>query len=358
MEKLGQTQTIKFQVFEESGLPFQLKKEELNHPLKPGEVLVKILMATICGSDIHTIDGHRKEDTPCILGHEAVGEIVALNSRPKFSVGDRITWTLADSCGQCIFCTEYDLPEKCLQLFKYGHASLANGTGLNGCYSDYILIRKGTHIVKIPEPISNSVAAPINCALATMINAVSKSTQKIESAVIQGGGLLGIYGCVILKEKGVKNIYCLEINEDRFSLIEEFGGTYVDARNSEKAIKKILAENEHGVDVVFEVAGVKELIPQGVKLLRIGGEYVLVGLVHPDSEMDITAEQIIRKCIQIKGIHNYGPKHLEEAVNFLSRNFTNYPFEKIVSPPVSLLEIEKAVIEAKKQKWLRVSIKP
>lgn len=351
--------TIKaqFQIFEEKGRPFKLENREIRIELKKGEALVKIILATICGSDIHTIEGKRKEDAPCILGHEAIGEIIALNSREGFGIGDRVSWTTSDSCGKCRACTEYGLPEKCDELFKYGHASIKRGSGLNGCYATHIHMRRGTHMAKIPNTVGNAVAAPANCPLAIMVKAVSQITGKPNRAVVQGGGLLGLYACGFLKEMGVSQIFCLEINEDRFPLIKKFGAYPVDGMEA-NAVENILNESDGGVDVVFEVAGIKELIPQGVKLLRPGGEYVLIGLVHPDSALQITAEQIIRKCIKIIGLHNYAPWHLDEAIAFLERNQGRFPFNELVSPPYSLIELKEAVQEAKNQKWPRVSVKP
>lgn len=348
----------RYQVFEESGKPFQFVEKDVLLDVKPGEVVVKILQATICGSDLHTIEGKRIENVPCILGHEAVGEIVEISGRKGFAVGDRITWTIADSCGHCPACIEYGLPEKCSELFKYGHASLASGTGLNGCYASHLFIRKGTHIVKIPNAVTNGIAAPANCALATMVNGIAQLKSKPRRVLIQGGGLLGIYGCGMLKEMGVPQIFCSEVNEGRFDLIRSFGAIPVDTRNSENAANLILEQTSDGVDAIFEVAGVKELIPQGLKLLRPGGEYILAGLVHPDSQLNITAEQIIRKCISIKGVHNYAPWHLDKAVAFLERNISVFPFEDLVSPPYKLDNLQEAVSEARKHNWMRVSIKP
>ena len=93
-----------YQLFKGSGQAFQLQSRTEQIALQPGEVLVEILLATICGSDIHTIEGNRSEPLPLILGHEAVGTIVAINARPGFSIGDRVTWTIADSCGHCPAC--------------------------------------------------------------------------------------------------------------------------------------------------------------------------------------------------------------------------------------------------------------
>jgi putative phosphonate catabolism associated alcohol dehydrogenase len=349
---------MEFQVFHGAGMPFDFERKELKIKLNAGEALVKIVMATICGSDLHTIEGKRKEDVPCILGHEAVGEIIDIKDRLGFAIGDRVTWSIADTCGKCPCCTEYGLPQKCDQLFKYGHASIHKGSGFNGCYSSIIHIRRGTHLVKVPKALSDSMVAPANCALATMVNAVSQIKIKPNKVVVQGGGLLGIYACGLLKEMGVPLVFCLEINTDRFDVIRRFGAIPVDARDPQNVKTFVKDGIGPGADVVFEVAGVKELIPQGMDLLRAGGEYVLVGLVHPDSELGITGEQIIRKCIGIKGVHNYAPWHLDEAVAFLERNQWRFPFEELVSPPYKLENLVEAVAEAKKQHWFRVSLNP
>lgn len=56
--------------------------------------------------------------------------------------------------------------------FQYGHALISNETGLNGCYASHIVLRSGTHVAKIPPKVPDTVASPLNCALATMVNAV------------------------------------------------------------------------------------------------------------------------------------------------------------------------------------------
>ena len=180
----------------------------------------------------------------------------------------------------------------------------------------------------------------ISRRLATMVNAISQRTNELQKVVIQGGGLLGLYACGLLKELGVSQIFCLEIAEKRFQFIEAFGAIPVDAQDLQNATRFIFDQVGEGVDAVFEVAGIKELIPQGIELLRPGGDYILVGLVHPDSKLDITGEQIIRKCLHIKGIHNYAPRHLDEAISFLERNRDRFPFDSLVSTPFKLEEIE------------------
>lgn len=332
-----------------------LQKREIPHPnaLAAGETLVEISLATICGSDLHTLSGQRLEKTPCILGHEAVGRIVATGTQHSaLKAGQRVTWSIADSCGVCPPCREYYLPEKCHNLFKYGHAPIEDGSGLNGCYASHILLRAGTHIVPVPDALADAILAPANCALATMINAVTLLPIPCRSALVQGAGLLGLYACALLSERGVKHIYCMDRNEKRRQHSVAFGAIPIDE------IGKIGAAAPNGIDAVIEVAGAAALIDEGISVLRPGGFYAFVGMVHPDTKLQITGEQVIRKCLHIRGVHNYSPRHLDEAIHFLDHTATRYPYAELVSEPLALDDLQQAIDLARAQQYLRVAVHP
>lgn len=374
--------TVALQVFMGPGEPFASRQLEfdVSAELGQGEVLVRIDLATICGSDIHTIDGKRQEETPSVLGHEAVGTVIANNGRAGLPVGTRVTWSIADSCGKCAPCVEHDLPQKCERLFKYGHAALSNGSGLNGCYASHVVLRAGTHIVPLPDEVTDAVAAPANCALATMVHAVdlwrrhhashsdSNSTSSSMEApgsnaqlgpvLVQGGGLLGIYACALLRELGSQAVFCVEVDEARFPQIEQFGGTPIDGTDAQRATEEILDRCPAGVDAAFEVAGSKQLLSQGAHALRVGGFYGWVGLVHPDSAIDMTAELVIRKCLTLRGVHNYRPIDLDQAVAFLARNLDRLPFATLVSPPIALDDLAQAVELSRQRRFMRVALIP
>lgn len=354
------TETAIVQVFHGPGDLLTCEERPLPPELNPGEVLVAIDLATICGSDLHSYFGNRQVVTPSILGHEAVGHIVRKgDGREDLEIGQRITWSIADSCGHCQPCTNFNLPQKCDSLFKYGHASTDDGSGLNGCFATHILLRPGTHVVPVPDSLIDSVVAPANCALATMVNAVSKIPENTRSVMIQGAGLLGLYGCALLKEKGIENIFCVDIHDNRLALVFEFEGIPIDGRpeSYDAACQSIMQTTGHGVDVVIEVAGDSSLVQQGVEILRPGGTYILAGMVHPHSQLDLRGEQIIRKCLNFIGIHNYAPHHLDGAVRFLEDTKFKYPYRSLVSPPVALQLLEDAFHSAQAHRWPRISVK-
>lgn len=355
----GRNKTAHRLVFVGSDVDPPLIHEEIPIPeLKPGEILGKVLMASICGSDLHTISGRRKEAVPSILGHEGVIELIDHKraSEAGFQKGDRLTFHVVNCCSKCERCRD-GLQQKCFSLFKYGHASISKTSELNGCYASHIIIHSGTHVVKIPDHLEDRIASPINCALATMINAVSgisgKNQDRETIAVIQGCGLLGIYGSALLHEAGFSKVFCSDINADRLAMVKKFGGIPLQAGMSTPG-----GPEKNSVDVVIEVCGVPGVIEEGIKVLRPGGLYVFIGMVHPNSKLDITGEQIIRKCLTIKGIHNYGPQHLDEAVSFLSRTCEKYPYKELFSQPYKLADFKTALVLSQQQTFYRICVEP
>ena len=347
------------QLFHGPGKAFESREVMLPDALGAGEVLVEITLATICGSDLHTIEGRRSAPTPCVLGHEAVGIVVA-SARAGVMPGQRVTWTLADSCGACPACTDFRLPQKCTSLFKYGHAALASGSGLNGGYASHIVLRGGTAIFDVPDTLSDAVVAPANCALATIVNVLAELPQPCRTALVQGGGLLGVYACAMLRRRGVEKVFCCDLSEHRLALIPEFGGVPLraDPINWPAAVKRLREASPEGVDLVIEVAGSAEAVPQGVSVLRPGGSYVWAGMVHPETALALTGEDVVKKCLHIRGVHNYAPADLATALQFLAETRGDFPYEKLVSPPLPLDQLDAAMALSQRREWLRVAVKP
>ncbi|CEP02130.1 hypothetical protein PBRA_002395 [Plasmodiophora brassicae] len=322
-------------------------------------------MATICGSDLHTITGRSNdalqrsapEPFPLILGHEGVGVVVE-SRRDDCAVGQRVTWSVADSCGHCQPCTDYDLPQKCESLFKYGHTTFAQGHGLHGTYSSHVVIRRGTHIVPVPSRISDAVVSPANCALATVVNCLEEGPllpRHRHTAIVQGAGLLGIYACAWLRhELGFSNVICVDRNPPRLELASECGAITVDASAHQADLIRDLAPS--GADLL---TGDSSLVKQGISLLRYGGSYVWCGMVHPGTPLTgVTGDDVVRKSIIIQGKHNYAPRHLTQAVRFLDRHLDALPFHKLVSPALPLDDLQSAIDLAMVSTWPRIALQP
>lgn len=343
-------ETAWISVFRGPGQPFEFSRMDIPEP-GPGEVVVALDMATLCGSDLHTLKGRRHGPTPTILGHEGVGRVAAVgDGRDPAWLGRRVSWSLVDSCGSCRPCTEWRLPQKCENLLKYGHAPLTAGGGLHGCYASHLTLRRGTHLVEVPDTLPDAVVAPANCALATMVAVLETlPPEGRDLAVIQGAGLLGLYGSALLRAAGWSTVFVVDRQPQRLTAVPRFGGTPV--LSSDPSPIPLDA-----VDVVIEVCGSAQAVPEGIRWLRPGGHYAIAGMVHPDSSLSLTGESLIRKCLTLRGVHNYAPRHLEEAIGFLDRNLGTHPWESLVSPPMPLSSLEEAFALADSGRWCRVAV--
>jgi len=363
------TVTAQAAVFSEVGKPLEIQEFRVPQDIEPGAALCKVRMSTICGSDLHTISGRRKEPTPIILGHEILGEVVALGDgldRDGFGdelrVGDRVTWSIMAACGDCFYCN-LNLPQKCESLRKYGHTSCAEPPHLTGGYAAYICLFPGTAIFKVPEALSDAVATPANCALSTVINAVETIGLEVgETVLIQGAGLLGINLVALAADAGAKSIFVTDVNQSRLDLAARFGPAHcinAGELGDEEALSIILDHTDgYGVDVAFEVCGAKAAVPQGVDALRIGGRYLIAGLVSPGTDLGIEGNQITRKYLTIKGIHNYRFDHLGKAIRFLEKHSSRLPYAGLVGRTFLLAEINGAVQTAASGEYVRVAVRP
>ena len=107
------------------------------------------------------------------------------------------------------------------------------------------------------------------------------------------------------------------------------------------------------------MCGNSDAIPNGIKLLKPGGAYIFAGMVHPKTQLNVTGEQLIRKCLTIKGVHNYEAIHLEKAVEFLEKTINLYPYDELVaSKTFSLEHLSEALEAAKSKTYPRICIKP
>jgi alcohol dehydrogenase len=113
----------------------------------------------------------------------------------------------------------------------------------------------------------------------------------------------------------------------------------------------------HGVDVVLELTGSPDSFETALPLVRIGGTAVLVGSVFPSRPVPVLLEQLARRCLTLRGIHNYAPKHLAAALLFLAQH-SEYPFSQLVAPWQALAAVNAALATPLRPNELRIGIRP
>lgn len=347
--------------------PFVIQEYPIRYP-NSLEALVKVSMSTICRSDIHSYQGHRPSPCPGLLGHEIVGRIVALGDGlthdmrgDTLSIGDRITWSEYFIPEDNYFSEVLDLPQKSPGLEKYGHMAVTTAPHHHGGFAEYCYVLPKSWILRIPDDFFDCEAAPLNCGVATMVAVIEAANVRTgNTVVIQGLGLLGLYGAALAKARGARFVVGLDVNENRRKQSAKFG---VDLALDPKLDKDLLQKIKNicqpeGPDAVIEVCGVPEVIPLGIEIVRIGGTYVIAGLVSPGANVKIDANLIVKKMITLRGIHNYHPRHLIQALDFVKNHKSIYPFAELVDGFYCLDEVNQAMIDAASQRVLRAAIVP
>jgi putative phosphonate catabolism associated alcohol dehydrogenase len=329
------------------------------------ELLVRVLGCTLCGSDLHSFEGRRTVPVPTVLGHEIVGEVVAVGeSAPTrdlggdlLRMGDRVTWAIVASCGDCFYCRR-GLPQKCLRMVKYGHEAFRPGRELLGGLAEHCLLVPGTGIVRLPDDLPLSVACPASCATATVAAATEAAGDLRDRTVcVLGAGLLGLTACAMTRAAGASQAICVDRHAGRRERSLRFGATHAAAPEELTDLVNGLTER-HGVDALLEFTGATAAFTAAWPLVRIGGRVVLVGSVFPDTPVPIALEQIVRRHLTLRGIHNYAPRHLVTAVQFLADQHARFPFAELVAAWHPLGSIRDAFTQAADPQAIRIGVGP
>lgn len=359
--------TSRAAVFHAVGEPLTLESFPLPQ-LKGSEVLARIRCATVCGSDLHSFYGRRHSPMPSVLGHEMVAEVVGIGpggaadyrGRP-LSLGDRVTWSMVWSCGECFYC-RHGLRPKCERLMKFGHEKIIPGRALIGGMAEHCHLPEGTAIFKVPENVPDAVASPANCATST-VAAVFRNAGSCagETVVVHGAGMLGLTACAMAAAGGAAQVIALEPDQHRREKALQFGAAEAldSTRPADEIRECVFALTEgRGAEIGMELSGYPEAIELGVRLLREGGRFVMAGATFPSRPVQLLAEQLVRRLLRVIGVYNYQPEDLECALEFLARCQGRFPFEGLVGKTFSLGEVNQAFEYAERERPPRVAVIP
>lgn len=354
-------------VFHGPDEPLELDQLPTPEP-QAGEALVRIECCTICGSDLHTVAGKRKEPTPTILGHEIIGVVEAVGSPrmcdlegTELTPGERVTWSVAVSCGACDRCRQ-GLPQKCRSLTKYGHELCEGHGALSGGLAERILLRPGTAVVKLPFDLPAEVICPVSCATATVAAAyrVSRSVEG-RTVLILGAGMLGLTAAAMAETMNAERVIVCDVDPARLSQVKQFGAddTVEWVANSDQLRERLQqASGRDSFDLILELSGSPDAVDAAIQLAGVGGEVVLVGSVMKSQSVSIDPESVVRRCLSMHGVHNYAPEDLRTAVKFLIANHSHYPFAELVRDSYQLADINLAIETALQERPVRVAIRP
>ncbi|KRC61272.1 alcohol dehydrogenase [Agromyces sp. Root81] len=341
--------------------------------LAEGEALVEVELATICGSDVHTVSGHRSAPAPLVLGHEQVGRVVAVGEGAVradgelLGLGDRVVWSVTVSCGDCDRCRR-GLTQKCRTLAKYGHERVHRGWELSGGFATHVQLRAGTATVRVTEALPAAIAAPASCATATAVAALDAAAATVDLdgalVLVTGAGMIGLSVAAMAIEAGAV-VVVADPDASRREFVRRLGAVAADplARGaSPERLDAVLAGLEarglREVLVAVEASGTAAAVRTVLDVVGVGGVAVLVGSVSPGSEVSLDPETVVRRLVTVTGVHNYTAGQLERAVEFLERSWQSLPFDELVGATHPLTELDLALEEAATGLHVRVGVAP
>jgi len=262
----------------------------------PGEVLIAVRHAGVCGTDLHIADwdhwAQGRIRPPLVVGHEFAGEIQGLGDGVTgLRIGQLVTAEGHIVCGHCLQC-------------RTGNSHICKNTRIigvdrDGAFAEYIVMPT-TNVLTlsgIPTEIG-AIMDPMGNAFHTVLTAEIPGS----TVFIVGCGPIGCFAVGIARAAGATKVIASDVNPKRLALAEKMGAHVVINAAKEDVVKTVIAETGgEGADVVCEMSGVPSALHQAFASVRMGGRVQLLGIPKGDVPINF-ADEIIFKGITMYGV--------------------------------------------------------
>jgi threonine 3-dehydrogenase len=264
----------------------------------PTDVLVKVSVASICGTDLHIYDwdawARRRIHPPLIPGHEFCGHVAAVGSEvTSVKEGDFVSAEMHIACGKCFQC-------------RTGEAHICQfvkiiGVDADGAFAEYVRIPE-SNIWKIDPAIPPDYASVLD-PLGNAVHTVLAGEIAAKTVAVIGCGPIGLFAIAVARATGAAQVFALEINQHRALLARKMKADFVIDPSTEDAKRIVMEATDNiGVDVVLEMSGKTPGIRTGFSILRLGGRVSLLGIPSKPVELNF-ADDIIFKGATVQGIN-------------------------------------------------------
>jgi threonine 3-dehydrogenase len=263
----------------------------------PTDVLVKVKVASICGTDLHIYEWDRwaqnRIHPPLIPGHEFCGEVVAYGDEvTSVREGDFVSAEMHVACGKCLQC-------------RTGEAHICQnvkiiGVDADGAFAEYVVIPE-SNIWKLDPTIPQEYASILD-PLGNAVHAVLAGEIAAKTVAITGCGPIGLFSIAVARALGAAQVFAIEVNQHRRRIAKEMRADFV-LDPSKEDVRTVVMERTggSGIDVVLEMAGHPSAIRAAFDMVRRGGRISLLGLTSKPISLNFS-EDIIFKGITVQGI--------------------------------------------------------
>ena len=264
----------------------------------PDDVLIRVRAASICGSDVHGMDGSTgRRIPPLVMGHEASGEIVEVGSEVGgFRPGDRVTFDSTEYCGECFHCRRGEV-NLCDNRRVLG-VSCADYRR-DGAFAEYLVVPKRI-LYKLPDSldfVDASIAEP--AAVAAHAAAITPIAMG-DSMVVVGAGLIGLLLIQILRAHSPAAILAMDTDpERRLAALKAGASSALDPASPDTAKAILDLSDGRGFDRGFEAVGATAPIKTAIAATRKGGSVTLIGNVSPNVEIPL--QSVVTRQLSLLG---------------------------------------------------------
>lgn len=336
-----------------------------------GDILVKVEGCGICGTDAHEFKRDPFGLIPVVLGHEGTGEIVKMgkdvkvdSAGKKLSVGDKVVTCM-------IFKDNPDITMFDLNKQNVGGADVYgllpdDDVHLNGWFSDYILIRKGSSVFNVSDLDLDSRILIEPCAV--LVHAVerAKTTGILRfnsRVVVQGCGPIGLICIAVLRTMGIENITAVDGQPKRLEFAKKMGADKTVNFTEHKGIEALTGAVEasfggHLADFAFQCTGAPAAHSNIYKFIRNGGGLCELGFFINGGDATINPHfDICSKEITIVGSWVYTLRDYATTFDFLKRaKAIGLPMSELITHRFPLSEINEAHVTNLKMEGLKIAI--
>lgn len=325
--------------------------EDIPKPtIKPGEILLKVMAATTCGTDVKTyMRGHALDASgdfkPRTFGHECSGIVEEVGEGvTKFQIGDRVATHNTAPCGCCYYCKQ-DQPSLCKNL-----------SFINGAFSEYIAIPARIvecNMFKMPDTMKFADASLMEPLACSVYGVDESNIQLGDTIVINGAGPIGLMMVRAAYLRGAEIIVC-DMNEARLKLAQKLGAKHIikveEGLDQIKAVRNLTTDSR-GVDVAIEAVGTPRTWEMTIEMARKGGTVMLFGGCKAGTQISIDTKLLHYSQLTIKGTFHTTPRHVEMAYEMIKRG--EIVAEDFVNTSYSLDNIVEAITAHANQECIK-----
>jgi alcohol dehydrogenase len=298
--------------------PGEVRIDEVPDPelRAPDDAIVRVEASGICGSDLHIYHGRVQIEPGFVIGHEYVGEVVAVGDDvTRVKEGDRVLGTYGTACGKCFFCERGEF-HKCDEARVFGHGATLGS--LQGAQAELVLVPHANLTLRpVPDGLSDDVALFAGDVMGTAFHAIdSRPLAEGETAAILGLGPVGLCAVQAARAAGAAEVIAIDTVEDRLRMAESFGATpvHLTEQDPRGEVKKLTGGR--GVDLAVEAVGHPEALDMALRLTRKAGTVSVTGVYAERAEVHMGLIWI--KALTLTSGHANVIKHLDRVLGLLS----------------------------------------